>query len=104
MKIKFKPFRIQVDNKDYHVENGMIFPPRVLNLKKVLLVLAIIIGLVIALTSCSTVGKCTLKHVDPSEYQMIVTDDSAIIYDGKRFVGTIKLNGSLDSLIIEDNL
>jgi hypothetical protein len=48
--------------------------------------------------------KCTLKHVDPSEYQMIVTDDSATIYDGKRFVGTIKLNGTLDSLIIEDNL
>jgi hypothetical protein len=40
---------------------------------------------------------------DASEYQFIITDDSVSVYDYNRFVGTIKLDGSLDSLMIEDN-
>lgn len=37
------------------------------------------------------------------EYQMIVTDDSVTVYDFDRTVGTIKLEGQLDSLITFDN-
>jgi hypothetical protein len=37
------------------------------------------------------------------EYQFIVTDDSATIYDGPRTIGTIKLTGELSNLINEDN-
>jgi len=51
MKIKFKPFRIYVEK--YHVQDGNIYPPRVLNLKRVGLLLAIIIGVIVALTSCN---------------------------------------------------
>jgi hypothetical protein len=39
----------------------------------------------------------------PCEYQFIVTDNNVTVYDSKRIVGTIKLEGSLDSLITEDN-
>ena len=51
MKVKFKPFRIYVEK--YHVEGGNIYPPRILNLQRVGLLLAIIIGIVVALSSCS---------------------------------------------------
>lgn len=39
----------------------------------------------------------------PCEYQCIVTDDTVTVYDSKRIVGSIKLEGQLDSLITEDN-
>lgn len=42
--------------------------------------------------------------VDPCEYQMNVTDDSITVYDGARTVGTVKIQGQLDSLITLDNL
>ena len=42
--------------------------------------------------------------VDPCEYQMNVTDDSITVYDGARIVGTVKIEGQLDSLINFDNL
>ena len=43
------------------------------------------------------------KPYNPCEYQFIVTDDSVTVYDYGRVVGTIKSDGSLDSLIILDN-
>lgn len=46
----------------------------------------------------------TVVKPDPSEYQLIVTDDSISVYDGKRFVGTVKSAGPIDSLLIKDNL
>lgn len=38
------------------------------------------------------------------EYQLIIEDDSLIIFDKDRFVGKVKCQGQLDSLLIEDNL
>jgi hypothetical protein len=49
MKIQFKPFRIYVEK--YHVENGNIYPPRILNLKRVGIILVVIIGIIVALSS-----------------------------------------------------
>jgi len=43
------------------------------------------------------------RPIHPSEYQIITTDDSVTVYDSGRIVGTIKLEGQLDSLIIFDN-
>lgn len=37
------------------------------------------------------------------EYQFVVTDDSISVYDDNRVVGTVKIEGQLDSLIIADN-
>lgn len=44
-----------------------------------------------------------VKPINPCEYQFIVTDDSVTVYDGIDTIGTIKLEGQLDSLITLDN-
>jgi|688.fasta_scaffold2084427_1 hypothetical protein len=41
---------------------------------------------------------------NPAEYQFVVTDDSITITDFGRKVGTVKLEGQLEKLIIKDNL
>jgi len=51
MKIQLKPFKIYVEK--YHIEGGNIYPPRILNLKRVGLIIAVIIGIVVMLSSCS---------------------------------------------------
>jgi hypothetical protein len=38
------------------------------------------------------------------EYQLIIDDDSIIIFDKERPVGKVKCQGQLDSLLVEDNL
>jgi hypothetical protein len=37
------------------------------------------------------------------EYQLDVNWDSITVYDGPRTIGTVKMEGQLDSLIIDDN-
>lgn len=37
------------------------------------------------------------------EYQLVIEDDSIIIFDKNRYVGKVKVEGQLDSLLIEDN-
>ena len=48
--------------------------------------------------------KDSIANTMSTEYQFTVTDDSLTVYDGKRAVGTIKIDGTLDSLINLDNL
>lgn len=43
------------------------------------------------------------KEHDPCGYQFTITDDSLSVYDYNRYVGTIKLDGSLEQLINKDN-
>ena len=38
------------------------------------------------------------------EYQFVVTDDSITVFNGIHSLGTIKLEGQLDSIITADNL
>ena len=38
-----------------------------------------------------------------TEYQLVVEDDSIIVFDKERLVGKVKLQGQLDSLLIDDN-
>lgn len=47
--------------------------------------------------------KPTVQPVNPCEYQFIVTDDSLTVYYGIDTLGTVKLEGQLDSLITLDN-
>ena len=47
MKIQFKPFRIYIEK--YHVQDGNIYPPRVLNLKRIGFILLAIIAFVAAI-------------------------------------------------------
>ena len=50
MKVTTKPFRIYVEK--YHVQDGNIYPPRHLNIKRIGLVLIVVIAVVVALSSC----------------------------------------------------
>ena len=40
---------------------------------------------------------------DPTQYQFFTIDDSVKVYDYSRYVGTIKLDGALKTLIDQDN-
>lgn len=40
---------------------------------------------------------------DPTQYQFFTVDDSVKVYDYNRYVGTIKLDGTLKTLIDQDN-
>jgi hypothetical protein len=66
-------------------------------LKKLLIATFILLGVAISFIWASSCSK------DPCEYQLIVTDDSVTVYDYERIVGTIKIEGQLDSLITLDN-
>ncbi len=64
--------------------------------------------LALLLITCSLLGAMvTIMAIkpepNPCEYQFIVTDDSVTVYDGIDTLGTIKLEGQLDSLITIDN-
>ena len=37
------------------------------------------------------------------EYQFVITDSLITVYDANRVVGTVKIEGQLDSLITADN-
>lgn len=68
---------------------------------------SLLLGLL--LVTCSLFGAMITimaikpEPVNPCEYQFTVTDDSVTVYDASRIVGTIKLEGQLDSLITLDN-
>jgi len=38
-----------------------------------------------------------------AEYQFVLSQDSITVFDNNRFVGTVRLEGQLDSLMIVDN-
>ena len=57
----------------------------------------------LALFGLMMYNQTVVQKKNPCEYQFIVTDDSVSVFDGKRTVGTIKLEGQLDSLITLDN-
>jgi hypothetical protein len=69
------------------------------------LLLGIIIGGSIVFFACQMLPCNTYKKPVASmhEYQMDVNWDSITIYDGANTIGTVKLEGQLDSLIIDDN-
>lgn len=62
---------------------------------------------VIALAILSfLLGVCItiiLQPKDKSEYQFTITKDSMTVYDQGRYVGTVKVEGQLEQLLINDN-
>jgi hypothetical protein len=51
---------------------------------------------------CYSLGQRSVQ-VDPTEYQITVTDDSITVKDFGKTVGTVKLTGELQQLIYNDN-
>ena len=68
------------------------------------IVLFLVAGLYFSVKTTSTLQSIN-QRLDRQniEYQMVVEDDSIIIFDKNRFVGKVKIQGQLDSLILEDN-
>ena len=66
-----------------------------------------IIALVSIYLSCK--GVDTLERINNRinranvEYQFVVTDSTITVWDKNRYVGEVKLDGQLDSLIVADN-
>lgn len=74
------------------------------NLYAIAVGLLIIIGTLVSIYIVNRVdGIDDRLNRANSEYQMVIEDDSLILFDGDRLVGKVKLQGQLDSLIIEDN-
>lgn len=46
---------------------------------------------------------CPNGIIDPCEYQFFVEDTTISVYNNERYVGNIRLDGTLDSLITADN-
>ena len=66
--------------------------------------LAIVTFLLVGVTFSFYLGwKNSERKPNASEYQFIVTDDSITVYDGSKTIGTVRLEGQLDSLITDDN-
>lgn len=42
-------------------------------------------------------------ETNSAEYQFTITDDSISVYDFDRYVGTVKIEGQLEQLLIKDN-
>ena len=68
------------------------------------IVLFLVAGLYFSLQTNKTLQSIN-QRLDRQnmEYQMVVEDDSIIIFDKNRFVGKVKIQGQLNNLIIEDN-
>lgn len=64
----------------------------------------LLIGLYVSLYTINRVESIN-DRLDRAntEYQMVVEDDSVIIFDRERYIGKVRLQGQLDSLIIIDN-
>lgn len=75
-----------------------------INLKEVLGFIIFMLCVYILFISVQTIDMIS-KRLDRVnvEYQFVVTDDSISVYDDNRVVGTVKIEGQLDSLIIADN-
>lgn len=69
------------------------------NLKQGIVAVLLVTGVVFSFLY----AKEAHQNITGPEYQFNVTDDSVTVYDGQRTVGTIKINGTLDSLITFDN-
>jgi len=50
-----------------------------------------------------TVASLFSSCANNSEYQFVVNDSMITVYDNNRIVGTVKIEGQLDSLIMLDN-
>lgn len=67
------------------------------------------IGAMLALCLCllftciNLVNSVRHHHCDETEFQFTVTDSTMSVYNGSTYVGTVKVQGQLDSLLVDYN-
>lgn len=60
---------------------------------------------IVGVTYVAYLMRKTNERIDRAnvEYQFVVTDHTITVFDRNRIVGTVELEGQLDSLIAADN-
>jgi hypothetical protein len=73
--------------------------------KEVIFFLGLLICLGTTIWYASKVTSLTIpiKFVKARDYQVEILNDTMYIYDNQRFVGEVKMQSDLDSMIIQDN-
>lgn len=68
-----------------------------------------LIGTILALcifllfTCIGLVNSVRHQHCDETEFQFTITDSTMSVYNGSTYVGTVKIQGQLDSLLVDYN-
>lgn len=76
-------------------------------MKQFTLIVGVIVLLLVSYVSLRSIQ--TLDSINNrlnranAEYQFVLSQDSVIVFDNNRFVGTVRLEGQLDSLMVADN-
>lgn len=76
-------------------------------MKQFTLIIGVIVLLLVSYVSLRSIQ--TLDSINNrlnranAEYQFVLSQDSVIVFDNNRLVGTVRLEGQLDSLMVADN-
>lgn len=75
------------------------------NILSFLIVLLLLVGLFISFNTVREMNNIT-HRIDRSnyEYQLVIQNDSIMVFDKNRPVGKVKLEGELKNLLVEENL
>ena len=55
------------------------------------------------LFTCISLVNSVNYHIDDTEFQFTVTDSLMTVYNGDTYVGTVRVQGQLDSLLVDYN-
>jgi hypothetical protein len=66
-------------------------------------VMVMFLFFVIACISIVVVNNNDCKNYNETEFQFIVTDSVMTVYNNDFYVGTVKVQGELDSLLVDYN-
>jgi hypothetical protein len=75
------------------------------NIFTFLIILLLLVGLFVSLKTVREMNNVS-KRIDRInyEYQLVIENDSIIVFDKNRPVGKVKMEGQLQVLLMEDNL
>lgn len=67
-----------------------------------------LIGTILALCifllfTCIGLVNSVQHHCNETEFQFTITDSTMSVYNGSTYVGTVKIQGQLDSLLVDYN-
>lgn len=58
---------------------------------------------ILLLFTCISLVNSVNHHIDETEFQFTVTDSLMTVYNGDTYVGTVRVQGQLDSLLVDYN-
>ena len=61
------------------------------------------LSLFLLITCIGVLNRVKDTLVDETEFQFTITDSTMSVYNGSTYVGTVKIQGQLDSLLVDYN-